>query len=149
MFLNAGFFYLGLKRMEQDEFVRGWAVNNVNYTVLTIHRYLGLIVSFKFFRFCYSRFFNLRTLSLPFKNRQNIFPLTTLFGILSFSLSQIPMLICCFSLVYKKLQKDQLFYTSIECLIITIGSVAILLIDIFKSEDYFEENDFVKTKKYL
>ncbi len=64
---NVVFFFLEVKRMEQDDYVRGWSTNNVNYTVMTIHRYAGLIISFKFFRFCYSRFFNIRTLSMPFK----------------------------------------------------------------------------------
>lgn len=59
------------------------------------------------------------------------------------------MLVCGFSLVYKKILKDQLFYTSIECLVITVGCAVILFIDIFKSEDYFEESDYVKTRKYL
>ncbi len=58
-------------------------------------------------------------------------------------------MVCSFSLVYKKLLRDQLFYTSIECLILTIACAVLLLIDIFKSEDYFEECDYVKTRKYL
>lgn len=146
---NVLFFILELKKMEQDDFVKGWAINNVNYTVLTIHRYVGLVLNFKFFRFCYSRFFNIRTLSLPFKNTNNIFPLTTIFSIINLILCQVPMMICSFSLAYKKLIKDQLFYTSIECLIMTVTCALILLIDIFKSEDYFEECEYVKTRKYL
>ena len=54
-----------------------------------------------------------------------------------------------FSLIYKKVLKDQLFYTSVECLIITITCAVLLLIDIFKSEEYFQESDYVKTRKYL
>ena len=146
---NVVFFVLELRKMEQDEFVKGWAINNVNYTVLTIHRYVGLVLNFKFFRFCYSRFFNIRTLSLPFKNPNNILPLTTIFSIINFILCQVPMMICSFSLAYKKLIKDQLFYTSIECLVVTIACAVLLLIDIFKSEDYFEESEYVKTRKYL
>lgn len=53
--------------MENDDYVRGWASNNVNYTVLVCVRYTGLIVMFKFFRLVYSRFLHMRTLSLPFK----------------------------------------------------------------------------------
>lgn len=146
---NVAFFFLEYKKMEQDDYVRGWAMNNVNYSVLMIHRYVGLVLNFKFFRFCYSRFFSIRTLSLPFKTNENIFPLTTVFSILNFILCQVPMMVCSFSLVYKKLIRDQLFYTSIECLILTITCTVILLIDIFKSEEFFEESDYVKTRRYL
>jgi nitrogen fixation-related uncharacterized protein len=84
---NIAFFFLALKSMQSDDYVRGWANNNVNFTVLTVHRYLGLILNFKVFRLCYSRFFGLRTLSLPFKTNDNIFPLTTGFSLLHFLLS--------------------------------------------------------------
>lgn len=84
---NIAFFFLALKSMQSDDYVRGWANNNVNFTVLTVHRYLGLILNFKVFRLCYSRFFGLRTLSLPFKANDNIFPLTTGFSLLHFLLS--------------------------------------------------------------
>jgi len=59
------------------------------------------------------------------------------------------MMVGTFSLIYKKVLKDQLFYTSVECLIITITCAVLLLIDIFKSEEYFQESDYVKTRKYL
>jgi len=65
---NIAYFILEMRKMENDDYARGWASNNVNYTVLTINRYVALIINFKFFRLVYSRFFNLRTLSLPFKN---------------------------------------------------------------------------------
>lgn len=58
-------------------------------------------------------------------------------------------MVCSFSLVYKKMIKDQLFYSSVECLIITVFSAIILLVDIFKSETYFEESDYVQERKYL
>lgn len=48
-----------------------------------------------------------------------------------------------------KLLRDQLFYTSIECLIITITCAVVMLIDIYKADDYFDECDYVKTRKYL
>ncbi len=110
---NIAYFILQVRKMEQDDYVRGWAINNVNYTVLIIHRYAGLILNWKFFRFCYSRFFNIRTLSLPFKSNDNVFPLSTVFSIINFLVCQIPMMVCSFSLAYKKIIKDQLFYTSI------------------------------------
>ena len=59
------------------------------------------------------------------------------------------MMVCSFSLVYKKMIKDQLFNRSVECLIITVFSAIILLVDIFKSETYFEESDYVQERKYL
>jgi len=47
------------------------------------------------------------------------------------------MIIGSFSLAYTKIQKDQMFYTSIECLIVTLTCAITSLIDIYKPEDYF------------
>lgn len=88
-------------------------MNNVNFTLLTLHRYIGLFLSFKFFRLVYSRFLNMRTLSLPFENNSNVFQLTTIFSIFNLFLSQVPFIVASFSLVYKKRLRDQLFYTSV------------------------------------
>ena len=51
--------------------------------------------------------------------------------------------------MFNKLYKDQTFYTSIEVFIVTIISIVFSLIDIYKSEDYFEDTEFMITKRYL
>lgn len=67
--INVVFFFKEIKNMEADDYVRGWANNNTYYIVLHLHRYTALLLSFKFFRLIYSRLFNLKGLSLPFRNK--------------------------------------------------------------------------------
>lgn len=58
-------------------------------------------------------------------------------------------MIGCWSLVYNKLLKDQMFYTCIEALIITAVAIILSLIDVYKSEDFFEESEFLKMKRFV
>lgn len=54
-----------------------------------------------------------------------------------------------FDLAYNKLLKDQVFYSSVEALLVTIFSIVVSLIDIYKPDNYFEDTDFMETKRYL
>lgn len=47
-------------------------------------------------------------------------------------LSEVPLIIASFYLAYNKLLKDQIFYTSVECLLIVIASTVFSLVDIYK-----------------
>jgi len=49
------------------------------------------------------------------------------------------MIIASFYLAYSKMLKDQVFYTSCECLVVTLTATVIALIDIYKPLDYFED----------
>lgn len=69
--------------------------------------------------------------------RTNIFTISTVFTIVSLLASELPILAAAFYLVYNKILKDQVFYTSIEVLIVTVVSIIIALIDIYKADDYF------------
>ena len=80
--INVVFFFKEIKNMEADDYVRGWANNNIYYVVLHLHRYMALLLSFKFFRLIYCRLFNSKALSLPFRNNENIFPLTTIMSVM-------------------------------------------------------------------
>lgn len=135
--------------MQEDDLAVQWANNNVNYTVLQAVKLLSLLLGCKFFRIVYSRLFNSITLSLAYRNRSNVFTIATIFTLCFLIFCEIPVLVGCWSLVYSKRLKDQTFYTSIEALIITVISIVFSLIDIYKSDDYFEESEFCKIKKYV
>lgn len=124
--------------MQEDDLAVQWANNNVNYTVLQAVKLLSLLLGCKFFRIVYSRLFNSITLSLAYRNRSNVFTIATIFTLCFLIFCEIPVLVGCWSLVYSKRLKDQTFYTSIEALIITVISIVFSLIDIYKSDDYFE-----------
>lgn len=64
-------------------------------------------------------------------------------------LCEILAIVGFFYLVYNKSLKDQIFYTAVEGLIVTILIALVSLIDIYKPEDYFEESEFQKMKKYV
>ena len=63
--------------------------------------------------------------------------------------SEVLVLAGAFYLTYNKLLKDQVFYTAVEVIIVTIASIIIALCDIYKSDDYFEDTEFMITKRYL
>lgn len=51
--------------------------------------------------------------------------------------------------LYKKNNKDQVFYTAVECLIVTSLSVILSLVDMHKEDGFFSETDYVADKKYV
>lgn len=97
----------------------------------------------------YSKVFNSFHLSLVVKSKANLFRMGTVFTFFLLFLTQIPVLVASFYLVYNKMLKDQLFYSCCECLAVTVISIVISMIDIHKGEDYFEETDFIQTHHFL
>lgn len=53
------------------------------------------------------------------------------------------MLIAAFYLAYNKILKDQIFYTAVEALAVTVLSSLFALIDIYKPDNYFEDTEFM------
>jgi hypothetical protein len=52
---------------------------------------------------------------------------------------EIPVIAGCWTLVYNKSLKDQTFYSSIEAIVVTILAMLFSLLDIYKSENFFDE----------
>jgi hypothetical protein len=80
---------------------------------------------------------------------QNIFTYSTVSTIYALLLSELLVIVASFYLAYYKLLKDQVFYTACEALIVTLTSIFVSLIDIYKPKDYFEDTEFMETKRYL
>ena len=59
------------------------------------------------------------------------------------------MMVGCWYLIYNKVLKDQIFYTCIESLIVTAVAIILSLIDIYKADDFFEESEFLRMKKFV
>ena len=125
------------KRVEDDEYVGQWSTNNINYNTLKVVEYISIPFGLKFFRIIYCRLFNAMPLSLAFKKTTNVFTLSTVFSLLFMIFSEILVLVACWSLIYNKSLKDQIFYSSLEGLIITLCSIAITLVDIYKPANFF------------
>jgi len=138
--LNIVFYILNNKRSSEDQFIKKWCTNNINYVVWNIFKYSALVLAHKWYRLCYSRLFNLLPLSTPYRTHSNVFPLATVFTIITLLACEIPAIVAAFSLVYLKLLKDQMFYSCVECLIVTVIAALVSLIDIHKADDYFEES---------
>lgn len=79
-------------------------------------------------------------MSAVYKNRSNVFTLATIFSVCSLVFSEVPAIAACWFLVYNKTLKDQIFYSSIEAVIVTVIAALFALIDIYKSEDFFDES---------
>lgn len=149
-FITSGvFFFFNRKRQLLDETAVQWSNNNVNYAVLWIVQICSLPLGLKFYRIIYSRLFNSLPLSMAYKNRSNVFTIAVIFTILQLVMCEILAIAGLWFLVYNKNLKDQIFYSSVEGLIVTVLAAIISLIDIYKPDDYFEESDFQKMKKYV
>lgn len=142
-------FKLNWIRLQQDEYVRKWQDININHSFLVGIRYISLFTSHKFFRIIYSKIFNSLHFSMVAFRRSNVFSISTCFSMVCLLSAQIPVLAGAFYLAYNKLLKDQVFYTSVETLIVTVFSIVFELVDIYKHEDYFEDTEFMETKRYL
>lgn len=138
--LAVTFFFFNRRKMEQDDYATQWASNNVNYAVSIAVKAASLLLGCRFFRILYSRLFNTIHLSLAYRNRSNVFTIATIFTLCFLIFSEIPALVGCWFLVYNKTLKDQTFYTSIEGLVVTIVAIVFSLLDIYKSDDYFDES---------
>lgn len=145
---NIVFFFVNGSKAANDELVRQWATNNVHFWTLRIVRGMALLFH-KFYRLIYSRLFDSLALSLAYKNRSNVFTVATIFSLIALAFCEIPIIVASFSLAYNKLLKDQLFYTSVEALVITCISAILTLIDIYKAEEFFEDSEFLRMKKYV
>ena len=142
-------FKLNLRKLEEDDYARKWQDINVNHNYFVGIRYIALFTHHKFFRIIYSKLFHSLHLSLVAYRPHNLFFPSTLFTIIALFTSEILILVAAFDLAYNKLLKDQVFYTAVETLIVTVISIVVSLIDIYKPDNYFEDTDFMETKRYL
>ena len=149
LLLNFIHFKVNWVRLQGDEYVRKWQDVNVNHTYLLAIRYLSLCTSHKFFRIIYSKIFHSLHFSLVAFRPSNLFSISTIFTISALLLAELPAIVAAFYLAYNKLLKDQLFYSAVETLIVTVVSVLLALVDIYKPDNYFEDTEFMETKRYL
>lgn len=149
LLLNFIHFKVNWVRLQGDEYVRKWQDVNVNHTYLLAIRYLSLCTSHKFFRIIYSKIFHSLHFSLVAFRPSSLFSISTIFTISALLLAELPAIVAAFYLAYNKLLKDQLFYSAVETLIVTVVSLLLALVDIYKPDNYFEDTEFMETKRYL
>lgn len=147
--LNVLHFKANWVRLQEDEYVSKWQDVNINNTYLIVVRYISLCSSHKFFRIIYSKIFHSLHFSMVAFRPKNIFSVSTIFTVIALLIAEIPALVAAFYLAYNKLLKDQIFYTAVETLIVTVTSLLFALIDIYKPTDYFDDTEFMETKRYL
>jgi hypothetical protein len=116
---------------------------------MKVIRWIALFTHHRFFRLIYSKIFHSIHFSLVVRKHPVLFTPSTLSTIYALVLSELPAIIASFYLAYNKLLKDQVFYSACEALIITLVSLLLSLIDIYKPQDYFEDTEFMETKRYL
>lgn len=97
----------------------------------------------------YSRIFNLEALSSCFKSHLRILYLSTGVTIGGTVLVEILMSISCITTLYLSTTKNQVFYQSIDTIVVSgvIGLVAI--IDIPKTDDYFMNSSFLTNRVHV
>ncbi len=111
--LNVIHFKINIGRMQQDDYIRKWKDVNVNHTYFVAIRFISLFTHHRFFRIIYSKLFNSLHFSVVAFRRSNLFTISTIFTICSLLLSELPVIIAAFYLIYNKLLKDQVFYTAV------------------------------------
>jgi hypothetical protein len=148
--LDIAFYIVMGIRAKSDEYFKLWInTTHCNYWSYLIILHLSLLASFRFYRLLYGRLFDLQNLSMMFKNPKIVFPIATIFGLLVVILSEILAAASTIQVVYTKTQKDQLFYGATETLVLTACMALLTLLDIYKTEDYFSESEYIRLKKYL
>ena len=140
---------MALSPIEEDEYARKWQDINVNHTYFLVVRWVALFSHCKFFRLIYSKFLNSMHFSLVAKRPSALFRMSTVATIITLIVAEAPVVGGCFYLTYNKLYKDQLFYTSVEVVVVVMITVLVSLLDIYKSADYFDDTEFIETMKYL
>lgn len=149
LLLNIGFYVTITLRTKTDDYFRLWlSVAPCNYWTYVMLLHLSLL-SWRFYRLLYCRLFNLHPLSMMFKNNRLIFPPTTIFAVLTVLFCEIPVVAAAILTAHNKQLKDQVFYSCVETIVLT-GLIALLtLADIYKAEDFFNDTEYIRLKKYL
>jgi hypothetical protein len=86
---------------------------------------------------------------MMFKNSQILFPVTTLFAVLTVIFSELPAIISAILIVHYKQLKDQMFYSCVELIAMSAVMALFTLIDIHKPYDFFNDTEYIRLKKYL
>lgn len=147
--LNISFYIVMTLRVKTDDYFRLWlSVSPPNYWCYMVLCHLSL-VSFRLYRFLYCRLFNLLPLSMMFKNNSTIFPATTIFVVVTLIFCEIPVIVGATLLAYHKQLKDQVFYSCVETIVLTAVVALLSLADIYKSDDFFNDSEYIRLKKYL
>jgi hypothetical protein len=149
LILNIAFYVVMTFKVKSDDYFRLWlSVAPCNYWTYIIFLHLSLL-SFRLYRLLYCRLFNLHPLSMMFKSNRTIFPITTIFGVLTFVCSEVLVVVAATLTAYHKQLKDQVFYSCVETIVLS-GLIALLtLADIYKAEDFFNDTEYIRLKKYL
>lgn len=139
--LDIGFYVVMGVKGKKDDYFKLWInTTQCNYWSYLIIFHLSLLVSFRFYRILYGRLFDLQSLSMMFKNSKIVFTISTIFGILVIVLSEVLVAVSAIQVVYYKNLKDQLFYGATETLVLTACMALLTLLDIHKTDDYFNES---------
>lgn len=141
------FYVLNRKRIMEDPFFSEWMQPQCNYYTYLICMHVSLL-NFKFYRIVYCRLFNSQALSLYLKFPKSVFPLTTIFTVVVLFLSEVLVGVSAALTLYNKNNKDQVFYTALECLLVTAITAVMSLVDIYKADDFFTESELLMAKKY-
>ncbi|KAL4503462.1 hypothetical protein ABPG73_017205 [Tetrahymena malaccensis] len=141
------FFYAKKKYLTDIRFQTWRQSTRGNQHSSSVIQAFSLIFSFKFFRFIYGRFLNRSYLSARFVDNDAIFKPTNFISILSYIISSTLIItgsaISCYE---TQLIQDNLYYFSIEAIILTLIMLFFIIGDIFKEHDYFT-HDLASDKK--
>ncbi|KAL4512432.1 hypothetical protein ABPG72_005434 [Tetrahymena utriculariae] len=141
------FFYSKKKYLTDIRFQTWRQSTSGNQHSSTVIQAFSLIFSFKFFRFIYGRFLNRSYLSARFLDNDAIFKPTNFISILSYIGSSTLIItgsaIACYE---TQLIQDNLYYFSIEAIILTLIMLFFVIGDVFKEHDYFT-HDLAADKK--
>ncbi|EAR86304.2 transmembrane protein, putative (macronuclear) [Tetrahymena thermophila SB210] len=141
------FFYAKKKYLTDIRFQTWRQSTRGNQHSSVVIQTFSLIFSFKFFRFIYGRFLNRSYLSARFVDNDAIFKPTNFISILSYIFSSTLIItgsaIACYE---TQLIQDNLYYFSIEAIILTLIMLFFIIGDVFKEHDYFT-HDLASDKK--
>ena len=131
--------------LKKDNTFGKWLGKQTHYCSTASLLSLSSIVSFKLFRFTYSKFFNKSNFSLEMNSVNSLKP-TNILSAMSLGLCSLPALTASGLAIYYSVSKDQEFWIGLDTLLVTGGEAILMLIDLYHPEDYFSKEHTTKVK---
>ena len=138
LLVNLAAFLVYLRRLRVDEEYRRWLEEDrANRLANLIAATISLLVSFKFFKLLYSRYFGYRFFRSRLSSLELLKPINLLSGV-SIILVSVPMVILAAVIAYYNNDRQQLYVQSWEVIALTALMIILLVCETQKPKDFFE-----------
>ena len=142
--------YIAYRRhlLVDAEFQQWLESSPVNRHTNNIVRFFSLLVSHKFGRIVYSRYFGFSFFKAKLSSIDSLFHMNLVSG-LSLLIVSIPMFAASGALAYYQSTEQQLFITSLDVVCVTIIMIIFMICETQKPKNFFDHEAFAEGQSYL